>query len=109
MKAFHLRNNGDDYTKNMIYIPERDLLVAFLKEKAYSIKIDYSMPYYLKTARDIIEGKPTEIKFEIVKEFEIDGKTAGKIESKKDKSMQDSESSNAFDGSTEGLIKILME
>ena len=109
MKAYHLRNNGEDYTKNAIYIPERDILVAFLIEKAFSIKIDYSMPYYLKTAHDIIEGKPAEIKFEIVKEFEIDDKTVGKIESKKDKNMMDSESSKSFDGSTEGLIKILTE
>ena len=104
MRAYHLRNIIGKYKKDYIYIPDKSLLIAHFQGE-FNMKMDYSMPYYLQMANNLINRKPDALGADIVKEFEIDEMTAEKIDRNKSAFLNGS----IFDNSTEGLVKILSE
>ena len=106
MKAYHLRTTTRECRKDYLYVPEKNLFVAHYSGE-FSMKMDYSKPYYLQIAHDIINGMHVNppINPDLVKAFEIDESTALKIERNRTASLNGS----FFDKTTEGLVKILSE
>ena len=104
MKAYHFKNSTENSKTDFLYIPDKDVFVAYLREPAMKTIIDYSRPRFLERAKAILDGKKDEVGITFSDEIELDERTASRIERKKSKIRRNLKD---FDGSTEGLIRIL--
>ena len=106
MKCYHLRREAKNAVIDYLYIPERDTFKGYIQEPACKLIVDYSMPRYLERVKKaVVEGKEDEVPLEIVKELDIDKKTAWKIEKARCGFNKYLETA----GTTENLVKILSE
>ncbi len=119
-KAYHLRTNEPDshdvmggferFDLDSIYIPERSILMGFVKWPNREGKIISYAAYHCTRADDIIDGNRNGVKGEVVSELELKAEQVNGIISNirgPDKHEFEVKTTVDYNGSTEDLVKIL--
>ena len=112
MKAYHIKSQINESSKDYLYVPERNLLVAYYQKDGYGVKMDYSSLddcNNLKNADLFVNGKISGIipgmGASIANKFDINETTAFQIDRNRNYSMMNGH----FVSTTEDLVKVLSE
>jgi len=110
MKAYHLRTKTQEYTKDYIYAPEKNLFVALCQQDGFYVKMNYSEESYLSMAQGVVENRDDNNSIDLKKPkfvvgFELAEESASKIK----KNIILRLNGTVFDGTPEGLVKMLSE
>lgn len=113
MKAYHLKTNEPDpydsigfetFNLNSIYVPERSVLVGFIKHSGMRGEIKPYNIHYCSRAQDIVEGNRNGVLGEVASKLEL---TADQVDIIASHQGSDVKTTIEYDSSTQALVGIL--